>query len=116
MSTTCIFCKIIEKAIPSTIVYESEHSLAINDINPKAPIHYLIIPKQHRENLVQLSEHDSDLMWDIIKTTQQLAQKLPQPSTFNLIVNNGAAAGQSVFHLHFHFLAGRNIYNDKLSL
>jgi histidine triad (HIT) family protein len=116
MSTTCVFCKIIEKTMPSTIVYESENTLVINDINPKAPIHYLILPKKHRENIVSLGESDSNLIWDIIQTTQKLAQTLPQPAAFNLIANNGADAGQSVFHLHFHFLAGKNMYHGTPSL
>jgi len=114
----CIFCKIIKKEIDSTIIDENEHVLVIKDIRPKAPIHYLIIPKIHIANINALQdtpEHNASVqaMWKMIRT---LSQHLPEPKAFNLISNNGAAAGQCVFHMHWHFLSGKNIYSSGLKL
>ena len=112
----CIFCKIIKKEIPSTIVFENENVLVIETIEPKAPIHYLILPKKHIVNLLSLEEEDTQIVLEIIKVAKKLAENLEEPKAFNLISNNGREAGQSVLHMHGHFLSGKNIYESEIKL
>lgn len=101
----CIFCKIISGQIPSKIIYQTNFSIVLQDIAPKAPIHYLILPKTHVQDLVSCS--NSDLMLDLMSIPAILASQLGQETSFKLLTNNGYAAGQRVFHLHFHFMAGQ---------
>jgi histidine triad (HIT) family protein len=115
-SQDCIFCKIIRKEIPTTIVYEDELVIAMEDLNPKAPTHYLILPKKHVESLLHIEDDDAKLMWHMAKAAKVLGEGIEKPHAFNIISNNGAEAGQSVFHMHWHFLAGRNIYDAGFSL
>lgn len=105
----CIFCKIIAKTIPAKIIAENEHILVIQDIVPKAPIHYLIIPKKHHKDLTSLSAHDGEISHQIFMMAQELSKKLSGTQAFRLIINNGSDAGQSVFHLHAHFLSGKKM-------
>jgi diadenosine tetraphosphate (Ap4A) HIT family hydrolase len=116
MVGACIFCKIIKKEIPSTVMYENEFVLVVNDISPKAPIHYLIFPKKHIVDISHVVAEDWCCIVETLKMASELGKKLLPPSAFNLISNNGAAAGQSVFHMHWHFLAGKNIYEGGFSL
>lgn len=101
----CIFCKIISGQIPSKIIYQTNHSIVLQDIAPQAPIHYLIIPKNHIQDLVSCT--DSDTILDLISIPAILAQQIGENTAFKLFTNNGYAAGQRVFHLHFHFLSGK---------
>ncbi len=101
----CIFCKIISGQIPSKIIYQTNHSIVLQDIAPQAPIHYLIIPKNHVQDLVSCI--DSDVMLDLMSIPAMLAEQLGENTAFKLFTNNGHAAGQRVFHLHFHFLSGK---------
>jgi histidine triad (HIT) family protein len=112
---SCVFCKVINKEIKSTVVKENDHILVIKDIAPKAPIHYLIIPKKHIENLLQVTEADKDICWNMLDMVKTISKE-QSIETFNIIINNGIGAGQSVFHLHWHLLAGKNIYTSGLSL
>jgi len=105
----CIFCKIIAREIPSEIILETETILVIKDINPKAPIHYLIIPKKHIPDIQSLDNDDFAIANDIFKAAQQLSLALPHSNAFRLVSNNGADIGQVVFHLHVHFLAGKRM-------
>jgi len=102
----CIFCSIISKKIPATIVLENDEVMVINDIHPKAPVHYLVIPKKHVADFMTLN--DDTILNDLKKMIQQVGKTLPE-QTFRLLVNNGSGAGQSVFHLHIHMLAGKNM-------
>lgn len=103
----CIFCKIIEGKIPSEKVYEDENVLAFKDINPAAPIHILIIPKKHIENLLEIKKEDSEALVEIFDAIKKVAQKLGiEQDGFRIISNCGKDAGQEVMHLHFHLLAG----------
>jgi len=101
----CIFCKIIAGQIPSKIIYQTTHSLVLQDIAPKAPIHYLIIPKIHVQDLVSCT--DSQVMLDLMSLPAILSKQIGENTAFKLLTNNGYAAGQRVFHLHFHFMAGK---------
>lgn len=110
-SKNCIFCAIIAKEVPAIIVKETNNLVVIQDRVPKAPIHYLIIPKQHFDDIRQLPETDVQLAGKMLLMAKELSNTLPQPNAFRLIANNGAEVGQSVFHAHLHFLAGKK-YTD----
>lgn len=103
----CIFCKIINGQIPSKIIDSSNNVIVIQDLHPKAPVHYLIIPKKHIENLSHLEESDFELAADMLFMAQKLSKNLSGSQAFKLIFNNGFEAGQRVFHSHGHFLAGK---------
>lgn len=112
---SCIFCKIINQELPSTIIKQDDHTLVIQNIAPQAPIHSLILPKKHIENLNALADGDEVYAWSMLKMARDLGNELPSKA-FNIISNNGAAAGQSVFHLHLHFLSGKNLYENGFKL
>lgn len=103
----CIFCKIISGQVPSKVILQTDKSIVIQDIAPKAPIHYLIIPKKHLQDLTFCTEQDAAILADLMLIPAQLSKQLEGNAAFKLIANNGYAAGQRVFHLHFHFMAGR---------
>jgi histidine triad (HIT) family protein len=105
MST--LFEKIINREIPADIVYEDELSLAFKDINPQAPIHILIIPKKPIEKLSDANIEDQALLGHLMLVAGKIAEQLNLDNTFRIIINNGAGAGQSVFHLHLHLMSGR---------
>ena len=103
----CIFCKIISGQIPAEIIKDTEQVLVIKDLHPKAPIHYLIIPKSHLQDIQSIEPKDSWMAEKTFEIAKQLSQEIPQAKDFKLIINSGYGAGQRVFHLHTHFLAGR---------
>jgi histidine triad (HIT) family protein len=107
MSAT-IFAKIIDREIPADIVYEDERCLAFRDINPQAPVHILLVPKKAIARLVDSREEDGDLLGHLMLTAAAIARDQGAGDAFRLVVNNGAEAGQEVFHLHVHILAGRS--------
>ncbi len=104
---TTIFTKIINREIPADIVYEDDLCLAFRDVNPQAPTHVLLIPKKEIPRLVDAMPEDQALLGHLMITANKIAQQLGVGDAFRLAVNNGADAGQSVFHLHLHLLAGR---------
>jgi|TARA_B110000977_G_scaffold144826_1_gene183828 histidine triad (HIT) family protein len=108
MSET-LFEKIINRDIPSDIIYEDDMSIVINDIQPQAPVHLLIIPKKVIPKLSDSTEDDRDLLGHLMLVANKVAKELQLDDTFRIIVNNGAKAGQSVFHLHLHLLSGRSL-------
>ena len=104
----CIFCKIVRGEIPSKKVFEDERILVIEDITPQAPLHLLLISKKHIVNCLDLAPQDDELIGYILRKAGEIArQKGVEESGFRVVQNNGAGAGQSVFHIHFHLLAGR---------
>lgn len=106
----CIFCKIINKEIPSDIVYEDEDVLAFNDINPEAPVHVLVIPKKHIASFNGLTEADGALLTKIMLVIQKIAkEKNIADSGYRVVNNCGEQGGQTVGHLHFHLLGGREM-------
>lgn len=108
MST--IFGKIIRREIPADIVYEDEQCLAFRDVNPQAPTHVLLIPKREISMLAESVEPDQALLGHLLLTAGKIARQLGVGDAFRLVVNNGAGAGQTVFHLHLHILAGRPMH------
>jgi histidine triad (HIT) family protein len=113
MKLDCIFCSIVAKQIPATIIAETEDCLVIKDIAPKAPIHYLIIPKKHLINLTELTSDDAQLAGSMLLLAQKMSAQLGGVP-FRFVINNGKEAGQVVFHLHAHFLSGRSTSSDNL--
>lgn len=105
--TETIFDKIIRKEIPAEIVYEDEQCLAFKDVNPQAPIHILIIPKQAIAKISDTVATDQTILGHLLVKAGEIAEALDVKDAFRLVVNNGEKAGQTVFHLHIHLLAGR---------
>lgn len=106
----CIFCKIIKREIPSSIVYEDNEIIAFRDVNPQAPIHILVIPKKHISSLVDLKEEDEIVVGKIYTVINKIAeQEGIDKKGFRVIVNCGEDGGQEVKHLHFHILGGRKL-------
>ena len=100
----CIFCKIANKEIPSTLVYEDDETVAFNDLNPQAPVHILVIPKKHFASLNELN--DKNTMLALFKEVKNETKRLGI-TEYRTVINTGESAGQTVFHLHIHILAGR---------
>ena len=108
--TDCLFCKMASGAIPVKKVYEDDQMFAIEDINPVAPLHVLIIPKQHLVNTLDLAPENDQLIGAVHRVAATLARERGvADSGFRLVNNNNAGAGQSVFHIHFHLLGGRKL-------
>jgi len=100
----CIFCKIAEGKIPAKKVYEDSEFLAFHDINPKAPLHLLVIPRQHLISLIQVDESHQALLGKMLLLAPRLARENGYPNGFRVSINNGRAGGQEVYHLHMHIL------------
>ncbi len=103
----CIFCKIAEKKLPSDIVYEDDKVLVFKDLEPKAPIHVLVIPKIHISSVMDLNENNIGILSHIFKVIKKLQTELNLQEGFRIINNCGKFGGQTVNHLHFHVLGGR---------
>ena len=111
----CIFCRIAGKSLPATIQYEDDLALAFNDINPWAKTHVLIVPKRHLRNLDDATDEDRDLLGHLFRVASHVAAKLGVADDgYKILVNNGAGAGQVVFHLHLHLLSGPRIGRHAL--
>ena len=110
MSEETLFSKIIKREIPADIVYEDNKCLAFKDINPQAPVHILIIPKQPIAFLADATVDDVELLGHLMLMARQIAADQGHADDFRVVINNGADAGQTVFHLHIHLLAGRTFY------
>lgn len=105
----CIFCKIIKGEIPSKKVYEDELCFAFYDIAPLAPMHFLVVPKEHLASAAEITEDNAALVGHIYAVIAKLAAELGFADGFRVVTNCGAIAGQTVRHLHFHVLAGREL-------
>lgn len=107
MASDCIFCKIVNKEIPSTFLYENETLVVFKDINPKAPVHLLIVPRKHIRSINDLTEADRSIVSEMIYTAKNMAKKMATDiSGYNLLFNVEQGAGQEVFHLHLHLTGG----------
>ena len=103
----CIFCKIAKKEVGATIVFENEHIIAFNDVNPKAKVHILIIPKIHINSMNEVQEIHGDVMKEILINVPVIAKKISELNGgYKLIVNTGKNGGQEVMHVHFHLMGG----------
>ena len=106
----CIFCKIAAGEIPANIIYSDEWVVAFNDISPKAPIHILIVPKEHLSGASDCDKKEAELLGHIFVIANELAKKFNiNESGYRIITNNGKDAGQTVNHLHFHLLGGKDL-------
>ena len=106
----CIFCRIADRDVPSPLLYDDEYVCAFRDLNPKAPVHILIIPKKHVPSLAELEEEDLHLVARIARVAQKLAEEEGvSESGYRLLTNCRADSGQEVPHLHFHLLGGRRL-------
>jgi len=106
--TDCLFCKIRDGEIPGDIVFEDDHVLAFNDVNPQAPVHILIIPKKHISTINDLDSDNEQVMGKLFSVAKKLAhEKGVSDEGYRLVTNCNAGAGQTVFHIHMHLLAGR---------
>jgi histidine triad (HIT) family protein len=114
MSDT-IFGKIVSGEIPSEFIYEDEHCIAINDVNPQAPVHVLVIPKRGIPRLVDAAADDQALLGHLLLAAGNVARQLGVDEAFRLIINNGSGAGQTVFHLHLHIIAGREFAEGHMA-
>ncbi len=106
MSENCLFCKIINGELPSTPVYTDEHVIVIWDITPKAPVHLLIIPREHIISLNEVEEKHDHLIAHIMRLLPKLAREQGLDKGFRTVINTGSGGGQEVFHLHVHLLGG----------
>lgn len=106
-TTKTLFQRIIDRELPASFVYEDEHCVAIKDINPGAPLHLLVIPRKPIAQLGDSSSEDQALLGHLMLVANRVAAAGGHGDAFRVVINNGAAAGQSVFHLHLHVLAGR---------
>lgn len=114
MSQDCVFCKIISGQIPSKKIQETDDLMVIKDLHPQAQIHYLIIPKKHIKNIQSCGQQDQAMLGSIFLMAQKLSNEIPAAQEFKLISNNGSSVGQSVFHIHIHFLAGSNLHGHAV--
>ena len=110
MEADCLFCKIINQELPADIVFEDDEMLAVNDINPQAPTHMLIIPKKHYATVNELTEVEIDLPGKLVLRAKTLAsEKGIAESGYRLILNCNQQGGQTVYHIHMHLLGGRQL-------
>ena len=105
--TDTLFAKIINRQIPADIVYEDDLCLAFKDINPQAPVHLLLVPKKPIDMLASAQAEDQALLGHLLLSAGKIARQFEIDGAFRLVINNGEASGQSVFHIHMHILAGR---------
>ena len=106
----CLFCRIIRGEIPSKKIYEDEHTFAFEDINPQAPTHVLIIPKEHVGGLKEASLEQAEIVGRCHLTAANIARQRGIEEGYRTVLNVGPGAGQSVFHLHVHLLGGRSLH------
>ena len=106
----CLFCKIVAGDIPASIVHEDEHAIAFDDINPQAPTHVLVVPRRHIATLNDLGPEDAGLVGHLVTVARDVAAARGHSEAgYRTVFNCNAAGGQTVFHLHIHLLAGRNM-------
>lgn len=105
----CLFCKIINKEIPSDLIYEDDKVIAFRDINPQAPVHYLVIPKVHIKSVDFVNKENKELMGHIIYVASKIAKKEGLEKGYRIVNNSGEDGGQTVDHIHFHVLGKRKM-------
>lgn len=106
---SCLFCKIIEGSIPSKSVYQDEHCVAFSDINPQAPVHFLVVPREHVVSLAEAQESHKPLLGHLLWAAGEIARKQGLAKGYRVVLNTGPDGGQTVDHLHVHVLGGRHM-------
>jgi histidine triad (HIT) family protein len=107
----CLFCKIISRDIPASIVYEDDQLVAFNDVNPQAPTHVLVIPKRHIATLADVRPEDDQLVGEMVRRAAAIAKERGlSAGGFRTVFNTNRDAGQTVFHIHLHLLGGRSMH------
>jgi histidine triad (HIT) family protein len=106
---SCLFCKIIEGSIPSSAVYQDDKSYAFADIDPKAPVHVLVVPREHIASLADAGAHHPELLGHLLWVAAEIAREKGLTNGYRAVINTGAEGGQSVDHLHVHLLGGRTL-------
>jgi histidine triad (HIT) family protein len=110
MEQDCLFCRIIAGEIASDVIYRDERSIVLRDINPQAPVHLLVIPREHLDSLDDASQKDEATLGHLLRIAARVANEQGlSESGYRTVINTGAGAGQSVFHLHVHVLGGRSL-------
>ena len=109
-ASACLFCRIVKREIPATIVYEDDRVLAFNDINPQGPTHVLVIPKQHIATLNDLAPDDDAIVGELVRRAGAIAAERGISSNgYRVVFNTNRDAGQTVFHIHLHLVGGRSL-------
>ena len=107
---SCLFCKIVQKEIPATIIFENDQLMVFNDINPQAPHHKIIIPREHVASINELKDHHRSLIGEMVMTAKNLAASLNiADEGYRLLFNCNENGGQTVYHIHLHLLGGRQL-------
>lgn len=106
--TDCLFCRIVAGEVPATVVATTDRAVAFRDIDPRAPLHVLVVPRDHHRDVTALAAADPGLLADVVALGQQVADA-EADGQFRLVFNTGAASGQSVFHVHGHVLGGTRL-------
>lgn len=109
-NSDCLFCKISSGTIPVTRLYENDYVLAFPDINPQAPVHILIIPRQHYSSLAHTTSSEAELLSQLLTAATEVAQQQHLDKGFRVVINTGPDGGQTVDHLHLHLLGGRPMH------
>ena len=110
MPSDCLFCKIAHRDVPASVVYEDDHLLAFNDINPQGPTHVLVIPKQHIASLNDLSPEHDRIVGELVRRAAAIAKERGiDAGGFRMVFNTNRDAGQTVFHIHLHLIGGRKL-------
>lgn len=106
----CLFCRIVAGDVPADVVYETDAVIAFRDTSPQAPVHVLVVPREHHDDVREIAEADDELVGDIVRAATAVAEvEQINESGFRLVFNTGAGAGQTVFHAHAHVLGGRRL-------
>ena len=112
-SADCIFCRLVSGEIPSRKVYEDEEVFAFHDIHPKAPVHFMIVPKLHLDSLLTAGPEHEALLGRILGLAPRLAKEQGCDNGFRVVINNGPDGGQEVYHLHIHIMGGSRPWNRQ---
>jgi histidine triad (HIT) family protein len=107
--TDCLFCKIVKGEIPSTLIYEDEKVAAFEDINPQAPVHFLVIPKEHIQSAAHIDEYNKELIGHVFFIASRIAKDKGLDTGYRIVNNCGIDGGQTVEHIHFHILGKRKM-------
>jgi histidine triad (HIT) family protein len=108
---SCLFCRIIARELPSSIVYDDDRVLAFNDINPQGPTHVLVVPKKHIASLNDLTPDDDQIVGEVVRRAAAIARERGiADSGFRTVFNTNRGAGQTVFHIHLHLIGGRSLH------